>query len=58
MHVGDVLCLMLGINDGLDALACRFDQQTITDIGLTDVDLQTIIADFAAELQNVEKLIF
>ena len=58
VHVGDVLCLMLGINDGLDALACRFDQQTITDIGLTDVDLQTIIADFAAELQNVEKLIF
>jgi len=57
VHAGDVLCMMMGVNDGLDGLAYRFDQDTLESIGMTDVDLQTIIVDFAEELQKVEELI-
>ena len=57
VHASDVLCMMMGINDGLDALAYRFDQDAIVSLGLTDLDLQSIIADFAEELQKVEELI-
>ncbi len=57
VHAGDVLCMMMGVNGGLDALANRFDHDTFVSLGLTDVDLQSIIADFAKELQKVEELI-
>jgi hypothetical protein len=52
-----VLCMMMGVNDGLDALAYRFDQDAIVSLGITDVDLQGIIAGFCQELQKVEALI-
>jgi len=57
VHAGDMLCMMMGVNDGLDGLAYRFDQDTIESLGMTDVDLQTITAGFADELQKVEELI-
>jgi putative nucleotidyltransferase with HDIG domain len=57
VHAGDVLCMMMGVNSGLDGLAYRFDRQTIESIGMTATDLQTVIADFAGELQKVEELI-
>jgi putative nucleotidyltransferase with HDIG domain len=57
VHAGDVLCMMMGINGGLDGLAYRFDQDAIVSLGLTDMDLQGIIAGFAEELQKVEELI-
>ncbi len=46
-----------GVNGGLDALAYRFDRDSIVSLGLTDVDLQSIIADFSQELHKVEELI-
>jgi len=57
VHAGDMLCMMMGVNGGLDGLAYRFDQDTIKSLGLSDVDLQMIIAGFAQELQKVEELI-
>jgi putative nucleotidyltransferase with HDIG domain len=57
VHASDVLCMMMGVNDGLDALAYRFDQDAIVSLGMTDVDLQGIIAGFCQELQKVEALI-
>jgi hypothetical protein len=57
VHAGDVLCMMMGVCGGLDGLAYRFDQDTIRSLGITDVDLQTIMAGFAEELQKVEALI-
>lgn len=57
IHAADVLCMMMGVNNGLDALAYRFDQGTLESIGMTDVMLQTIIAGFAEELHEVEELI-
>jgi putative nucleotidyltransferase with HDIG domain len=57
VYASDVLCMMMGINSGLDGLAYRFDRQTMESIGLTPEDLQVIIADFSGELQKVEELI-
>jgi putative nucleotidyltransferase with HDIG domain len=57
VYASDLLCMMMGINSGLDGLAYRFDQQTIESIGMTPTELQTVIADFAGELQKVEELI-
>jgi putative nucleotidyltransferase with HDIG domain len=57
VYVGDLLCMMMGINSGLDGLAYRFDQQTIESIGMTPTDLQAVIADFSGELEKVEELI-
>lgn len=57
VHASDVLCMMMGLNGGLDGLAYRFDSDAIRSLGMTDVDLQTIIAGFTEELQKVEELI-
>lgn len=57
VHTSDILCMMMGVNHGLDGLAYRFDPDTIRSLGMTDVDLQTIIAGFTEELQKVEELI-
>lgn len=56
VYASDVLCMMMGINSGLDGLAYRFDRQAMESIGLTPTDLQVIIADFSGELQKVEEL--
>jgi putative nucleotidyltransferase with HDIG domain len=57
VHASDVLCMMMGVNGGLDGLAYRFDSDAIRSLGMTDLDLQTIIAGFTEELQKVEGLI-
>jgi putative nucleotidyltransferase with HDIG domain len=57
VYAGDLLCMMMGINSGLDGLAYRFDQQAMDSIGMSPADLQTVIADFSGELQKVEELI-
>jgi hypothetical protein len=49
--------MMMGVNKGIDGLAYRFDQEAIASIGITDTDLQAIIAESAEELQKVEELI-
>lgn len=58
VHTSDVLCMMMGVNGGVDGLSYRFDRDTIESLGMTDVDLQTIIAGFAEDLQKVEDLTF
>jgi hypothetical protein len=57
VNASDVLCMMMGLNGGLDGLAYRFDSDAIRSLGMTDLDLQTIIAGFTEELQKVEGLI-
>jgi putative nucleotidyltransferase with HDIG domain len=58
VYTSDVLCMMMGVNDGRDGLAYRFHQDAVESIGMTAADLETIIADFAEDLQKVEELIF
>ncbi len=57
VHTSDILCMMMGVNSGLDGLAYRFDPDAVRAIGMTDVDLQTIISGFTEELRKVEELV-
>lgn len=57
VHISDMLCMMMGIGTGADALAHRFDQDMITSMGLTDKDLQEVMAGFPEKLEEIEHLI-
>jgi putative nucleotidyltransferase with HDIG domain len=57
VHLSDLLCMMMGIGTGLDGLSYRFDQLQIKNIGLTDKDLQEIIADFTLKIEDIDVLI-
>jgi putative nucleotidyltransferase with HDIG domain len=57
VHLSDLLCMMMGIGTGFDGLAYRFDQLQIENIGLTEKDLQEIIADFTLKIEDIDTLI-
>jgi putative nucleotidyltransferase with HDIG domain len=57
VHLSDLLCMMMGISTGFDALAYRFDQLQIETIGLTDKDLQEIMADYAVKIEEIDDLV-
>lgn len=57
VHISDMLCMMMGIGTGSDGLAHRCDQDMITSMGLTDKDLQQVMAGFSDKLTEIENLI-
>lgn len=57
VHLSDLLCMMMGIGTGFDGLAYRFDQLQIETIGLTDKDLQEIMAEFAVKMEEIDNLV-
>lgn len=57
VHLSDLLCMMMGISTGFDGLAYRFDQLQIETIGLTEKDLQEIMADFALKIKEIDDLV-
>ena len=57
VHLSDVICMMMGIGSGTDGLAYHFDQALIRKAGLTDKDLQEVIAGFALKIDTIENLI-
>lgn len=57
VYLSDVLCMMMGISGGTDGLAYRFYTDTIEALGMTEVDLQVVIAGFAENMQKVEEFI-
>lgn len=57
VYLSDLLCMMMGIGTGLDGLAYRFDQLQIETIGLTDKDLQEIMADYAVKIEEIDDLV-
>jgi putative nucleotidyltransferase with HDIG domain len=56
VHLGDAICMMMGIGAGADGLAYRFDQQLIRKAGLSDKDLQEIIVGFSEKIEEIENL--
>lgn len=56
VYLGDVLCMMLGVGVGADGLAYRFQEQATELLGLSDTDLQRILADFALRMERLEAL--
>lgn len=57
VHLSDLVCMMMGIGTGNDGLAYRFDQSQITSMGLTHRDLQTIMADIARHIEDIDALV-
>lgn len=57
VYLSDLLCMMMGIGTGFDGLAYRFDQLQIESIGLTDKDLQEIMADFTLKIEEIDDLV-
>lgn len=57
VHMADTLCMMMGIGVGSDGLSYRFDNEVTEQLGLSERDLQEIIAGFGEKLQKVEELI-
>ena len=57
VHLSDMLCMMIGVGTGSDGLAHRCDQDLITSMGLTDRDLQEVMAGFSDKLEEIENLI-
>jgi len=57
VHLSDTVCIMMGIGAGSDGLAHRFDQQLITDMGISDTDLQTIMAEIPDKIEEIEHLV-
>lgn len=57
VHLSDTICMMMGIGTGSDGLAYHFDQALIQNMGLSEKDLQKIMADFSEQFEEVENLI-
>ncbi len=57
VHLSDTVCMMMGIGAGSDGLAHRFDQPLITEMGISDTDLQTIMAGIPEKIEEIEHLI-
>jgi putative nucleotidyltransferase with HDIG domain len=57
VHLSDLLCTMMGIGAGCDGLAYRIDQQQIESVGLTDRDIQEIIADVTLKIDEIDDLV-
>jgi putative nucleotidyltransferase with HDIG domain len=57
VHLSDMLCMMMGIGIGSDGLAHGCDQDMIASMGLTDQDLQEVMAGFSDKLEEIEDLI-
>jgi putative nucleotidyltransferase with HDIG domain len=57
VHLSDLVCMMMGIGTGYDGLAYRFDQSQIKTMGVTDRDLQSIMADIAQKIEDIDALV-
>lgn len=57
VHLADTLCMMMGIGVGSDGLAYRFHQGVLQRLGLTDLEVQGLMAGFCERLSEVEELL-
>jgi HD-like signal output (HDOD) protein len=57
VYLADTLCMMMGIGVGSDGLAYRFHRKVIQKLGLTEKDMQIIMASFVEKMQEVEDLV-
>ena len=57
IYLADTVCMMMGIGVGSDGLAYRFHKDVLENMGISPLELQTIIAGFGSNMQKVEDLI-
>ncbi len=56
IYLGDILCMMMGIGVGADGLAYRFYKDVLTDLKISEKDIQGVMADFVVKIKEVESL--
>ncbi len=56
VYLADMLCMMMGIGGGSDGLAYRFHEEVAKGLGFSQTDLQEVMAEFALQLGDVERL--
>ncbi len=57
VYLADTVCMMMGIGGGADGLAYRFHKDVLDNLGISQMDLQEIIAGFGEKMHEVEALI-
>ena len=57
VYLADIVCMMMGIGTGADGLCYRFYGDVLKRMGLTDRDLQTMIAEAGCRQKEIEELI-
>ena len=57
VYLADTVCMMMGLGVGCDGLAYRFHNKVIRALGISDTDLQGIMAGFGQRLGEVEQLV-
>ena len=57
VYLADCICMMIGVGVGSDGLAYRFKDQALLELGLGADDLALIIADYGANMQEIENLL-
>lgn len=57
VHIADMICAMMGAGNGRDVLSYRFHLKSIQSLGDHEMDLASIIADYAEIQKKVDDLI-
>jgi putative nucleotidyltransferase with HDIG domain len=57
VYLADIVCMMMGIGTGADGLCYRFYGDVLKRMGLSDKDLQVIIAEAGCRQHQIEGLI-
>ena len=57
VYVADSICMMMGIGGGADGLAYRLDREALTSLGVTQQDVQGIMAGFSENMEKVDSLL-
>ena len=57
VYLADCICMMIGIGVGSDGLAYRFHDAAMAELGMTPDDISMVIADFTANIKEVEDLL-
>lgn len=57
VYLADIICMMMGVCTGADGLTYRFYSDVLKRMGLTDKDLQAIIAETGENQQKIDELL-
>lgn len=57
VYVSDMVCNMMGVGVGVDALAYRFHEDALKNLGISPMDLEALMAVFGEKLNRVQALI-
>jgi len=57
VYLADIICMMMGVCTGADGLSYRFYSDVLNRMGLTEKDLQAIIAETGENQQKIDHLL-